>query len=497
MSTTAADLTDWVETDLPRLLPAFLPKQRWFGGKGRAIQAVGFNDAAWLTGARAPSALVIVGVRYADGGGERYALLLAFVDRQGGLPLVGPVGRPVPAMWAVEAATDADAARALLGGFFPPREIQTTGGGTLRYDDVTDAATRVLAGAGEALVVRPVGVEQSNTSLRLDRSLVFKLFRKLDDGENPELEVCRFLTTRTTFRAMPSLQGSLTCRFPNGDSATVGVLQEWIENRGDGWSYVVAQLREPPDGTGGEALLRDLFALGATTADFHAALASDDATAAFAPHPATAADVTLWQGALLERTAQALALVERNVAGWPDDLRDLGRSLLGLRDRATAIVQVPDVAMESSRFHKIRVHGDYHLGQTLKTADGFVLIDFEGEPARPLAERRLKHCALKDVAGMIRSFDYAVETVRAEEPNRADDRLTAVRLREAFLDGYRSSAAGHRATFLPQDRGAFDQWVNFFEIERALYEVDYEINNRPAWAHIPLKGIVRILRGQA
>ena len=496
MSTNRADLSGWLETDLPRLLPEFLPKQRWFGGKSRSIQAVGLEDAAWLTGARAPSALIVIGVRYADGGNERYALLLAFVDEQGGLPFIGPVGGPVPARWAVEAAADADAARALLGGFSPPRELRTSGGGTLRYGDVTDAANRVLAAAGEALAVCPVGAEQSNTSLRLDRSLVFKLFRKLDDGENPELEVCRFLTTRTTFRAMPSLQGSLTCRFRSGDSATVGVLQDWVENRGDGWSYVIAQLKGPPDEAGGESLLRDLFSLGATTADFHAALASDEATAAFAPQPATAADVSLWQGALLERTAQVLALVERSLAEWPEDARDLGQSLLGLRDRATGIVQVADVSMESTGFQKIRVHGDYHLGQTLKTGDGFVLIDFEGEPARPLAERRLKHCALKDVAGMIRSFDYAVETVRAEQPHRTDDRLSAGRLREAFLDGYLTSATGHRATFLPKDRVAFDQWVNFFEIEKALYEVEYEINNRPTWAHIPLKGILRILRGQ-
>jgi maltose alpha-D-glucosyltransferase/alpha-amylase len=125
-----------------------------------------------------------------------------------------------------------------------------------------------------------------------------------------------------------------------------------------------------------------------------------------------------------------------------------------------------------------------------------VLIDFEGEPSRPLVERRIKHCALKDVAGMIRSFDYAVETAHGAHPDRPADVLTAPRLRQSFLDGYLSSAAGHDAQFLPADGTILARWIDFFEMEKALYEVEYEINNRPAWVHIPLTGILRIIAQQ-
>ena len=494
---TDVDLDAWLETALPRLLPEFLPPRRWFGGKARSIQAIDFEDAVWLGDSPRRCALVVAGVRYADGARERYALLLAFVDDPADLPVVGRLEQSGRTVWAVEAATDADAARALLSGFVATPERPTLRGGMLRYGDTSELGARALAGPPERGAFRPVGVEQSNTSLRVDRTLVFKLFRRLDEGENPELEVCRFLTTRTAFRAMPTLQGSLTYVSARGEASTVGVLQDWIESRGDGWSYVLALLRQPSAGGNGHALPRNLFALGATTADFHTALAADATAPAFAPEPATPADVDVWRASLLDRIAHTFALVQRSIDGWPEEARRLGGSLLDLRDRVTTLVRIPELGATSPGFQKIRVHGDYHLGQTLKTADGFILIDFEGEPARPLAERRLKHCALKDVAGMIRSFDYAVETVRRERQDARGEMPSAQRLRESFLDGYLSTATTRRAVFLPKDRLALDAWIDLFELEKALYEVEYEINNRPAWVHIPLGGILRILRGQA
>lgn len=491
------DLGPWLESALPRLLPEFLPPRRWFGGKARSIQAIDFEDAVWLIDSPRRCALVVAGVRYADGARERYALLLAFVDAAADLPVVGCLEQSGRTVWAVEAATDADAARALLSGFVTAPERPTLRGGMIRYGDTSELAARVLAGLPERGAIRSVGVEQSNTSLRVDRTLVFKLFRRLDEGENSELEVSRFLTTRTAFRAMPTLQGSLTYVSARGEASTVGVLQDWIENRGDGWSYVLALLRQPSAVGSGHALPQDLFALGATTADFHAALAADATAPAFAPEPATSADVDVWRASLLDRVAHSFALVEQTVDGWPEEARRLGGSLLDLRDQVATLVRFPDLEATSAGFEKIRVHGDYHLGQTLKTTDGFILIDFEGDPARPLAERRLKHCALKDVAGMIRSFDYAVETVRKERGEGGAELLSAERLRESFFDGYVSTATAHGAAFLPKDRLALDAWIDLFKLEKALYEVEYEINNRPAWVHIPLKGIVRILRGQA
>jgi maltose alpha-D-glucosyltransferase/alpha-amylase len=340
-----------------------------------------------------------------------------------------------------------------------------------------------------------LSAEQSNTSVRLDGRFVFKLFRRLDTGENPELEVSRFLTRRTAFRAIPELRGSLTYVSARGEPSTVGVLQDWIDNHGDGWTHVTSQLRQAQAETARESLLRDLHELGVTTAGFHAALSTATGDAAFTPERVTMADVRSWRASLREGAARMFHLVERSIDGWTGDIRELGGALLDLRDRTPLCVEGPELTTESG-FHKIRIHGDYHLGQILRTSEGFVVTDFEGEPTRPLAERHLKHCALKDVAGMLRSFDYAVDTAYQSGSSARASAMLHRRLRESFLDGYLTSAMAHGAVFLPRDRHTIEAWVGFFELEKARYEVEYEINNRPAWAHIPLRGILGLLRRQ-
>jgi len=488
-------LTAWLERALPERLPEFLPPRRWFGAKARPIAGIDVEDAAWLPGSRL-CALVVAGVRFADGGRDRYAMVLAFVSDPDGLPIVGRIDESGDAMWVVEAATDAGAALALLDGFSSASEqdYPMLRGGTLRYDDAGEATVRALAAARTVGGVRSLGAEQSNTSLRVDRSLVFKLFRRLEDGENPEVEMGRFLATRTAFRAMPMLRGSLTYVSARGDAATLGVLQDWVDSLGDGWTYIVARLMEP---NGTSDVLRELRALGATTADFHAALAADPTLPAFAPEPATAADVDGWRTAFLARASRTLRLVECSRQAWAEAARREADAVVASERRIAALVSAPDLRDAGARFLKIRTHGDYHLGQTLKTAAGFVLIDFEGEPARPLEERRSKQCALKDVAGMIRSFDYAVETARSARPDSPASTADVRRLRGAFLDGYLSSVPSGRGAFLPDSRSAIDAWITCFEAEKALYEIEYEINNRPGWVRIPLKGIRDILYGTA
>jgi trehalose synthase-fused probable maltokinase len=479
----------WLDTVLPRLLPQHLPGRRWFGGKARTIQSVALEDAVWLADDPRPCALIVASVQYGDAGHERYAMPLAFVDDPADLPVVGRFEGAGPA-WVVDAASDRDAMLALMRRLTAPREARSRRGGALRGADASAAALEMLAASsGEPPTVRPVGTEQSNSSVRVDRTLVFKLFRRVSQGENPELEVGRFLTARTAFRATPALHGSLTYISPGGETSTIGVLQNWIDNSGDGWSYVVGALRQR-DGAG-DLLNRDLAALGAMTAEFHAALASSPSDAAFSPEPVSAADLAAWRDALVGRATRTLGLVEASLHGWSDDARRLGQSLLARQDGSSILARVANRVAALDRFHKIRVHGDYHLGQTLKTPDGFVVIDFEGEPARPLAERRLKSCSLRDVAGMLRSFDYATETARAAQGRQVP---ATERLSEPFLNSYLSTAAARSAAFLPRNRPAIDAWIDFFELEKALYEVEYEVNNRPDWVHIPLGGVLRILR---
>jgi maltose alpha-D-glucosyltransferase/alpha-amylase len=232
-------------------------------------------------------------------------------------------------------------------------------------------------------------------------------------------------------------------------------------------------------------------AAGATTADFHAALGSDPRADAFRPEPVQPGDIDAWSAELLDRVSRACALIEARFRDWPEEPRRLGASILEESHRAQAVASAGREA--AAGFHKMRIHGDYHLGQTLKTPAGFAIIDFEGEPARPIADRRQKHCALKDVAGMLRSFEYAIETAAGHTPGLADRLRASPGLRAPFLEGYFESSASHAVASIPSDGASLAHWLAFFELEKALYELEYEVNNRPTWAHIPLRGILRAL----
>jgi maltose alpha-D-glucosyltransferase/alpha-amylase len=464
------------------------------------------EDLFWLSFEPVCCALLVVEVRYAEAGAsgrersgdERYALVVGIYDDARGCSTIGRIEwQPEPGLLAVEAGTDGSAVLAVLQGFLSGEPVQGARGGLLTYADATHLAKLAVAPSGGGPpAVKPVGLEQSNTSIRLGSSHVFKLFRKLDEGENPQLEIGRFLAG-TNFRSAPKLEGSLTYRAPDGRTATLGLLEDWIANGGDGWSHVVAQLeRAARDGSGIDELAQDIFLLGATTADFHAALASDPSSEAFAPEPVTPADVHLWRAGLLAQADRAMALVERHHTQWPAEAGKLGRTLLRDRHDLTQRLTEEDLA-PGYAFQKIRVHGDYHLGQTLKTEAGFALIDFEGEPARSLEERRQKQCALKDVAGMMRSFEYATQTVIERMGSAPGAPLSASGLRSAFVEGYLGRARTCGATFLPSAPDTVASWIRFFELEKALYEVEYEVNNRPAWVHIPLRGITRIQEGRA
>jgi maltose alpha-D-glucosyltransferase/alpha-amylase len=489
-----SDLGAWIERTLPEMLPAFLPERRWFAGKAHRILDVALEDSAWLPDGHRPCALVMVRVRDASGEESRYTLIVGFDRDTGGLPIVGRVDCGQETAWAVEAANDRPVALALLRGFASSgdRELPTLRGGALRYGDSDQAAARGLDAAPD---VHQVGAEQSNTTLRIDRTLAFKLLRRLEYGENPELEMGRFLTRRTSFQDLPLLRGSLTYVSAHGQLATVGVLQDWIESRGDGWGHVVGLLRQRGDEPAVKALRQDARALGVMTERLHRALASDSRETAFASEAVTAADIVAWRQSVVKRTDRAKSLVQQHMASWSMPARRLAGAFLERSGDGDALPGVPDQV--AYRFQKIRVHGDYHLGQTLRTQTGFVVIDFEGEPARPLAERRAKQPALKDVAGMLRSFDYAVETALGDAEARDRSASIAQVLRQCFLDGYRATFEDSPPAFAPADPVAMSAWIDFFELDKALYEVEYEINNRPAWVRIPLRGLVRIMGGRA
>jgi trehalose synthase-fused probable maltokinase len=415
-----------------------LRSARWFGGKSRPITGTRVVDRVRWAGEDCVS---LVEVSYAHGPSETYVVTDRFED-----PTVG---------------------RALLQ-HFEGAVLPTQEGGSLTF-----RPTHVFhAIASDRL--EPIALlrgEQSNTSVRFGDALILKLFRRLQFGPNPDVEVGWFLTEHTAFTGTPPLVGALTYVSPNGDEASLGLLQQFERNRGDAWTTTLARVAAVLEGASIADSLPSIRRLGATTAELHLALASG--TGDFAAEPITVADLQAWRDALaVELTAAVDALERHHGSLDPHTVEQLHERAAGLAALDGAL--------------KARHHGDYHLGQVLERDDGaYVIIDFEGEPSRPLAQRREKRTPLRDVAGMLRSFDYARHAaLRAS----GDTVLTAAAsdwyyaARQAFLDAYLSVARGQRR-LIPDDVAAP---LAALELEKAAYEVLYEVNNRPDWLPIPL-----------
>jgi trehalose synthase-fused probable maltokinase len=408
---------------------------RWFGGKSRSISTTRTVDTAcWAD----ESTLSLVEVIYANSPSETYVVTDRFDD-----PAVG---------------------RSLLRQF-SGAGVRTTQGGSLAF-----RATHIFhAVAAERL--EPIALmrgEQSNSSLRFGDALILKLFRRLEFGPNPDVEIGWFLTEHTAFAGTPPVAGSLTYVSSDGKEAALALLQRFEPNRGDAWTTTLARVASVVGGSDIDSTLPAIRRLGATTAELHVALASG--TRAFAPESIGAHDLHAWRQAL---EAEIDVVVEALRAHGIDvDEQTLRAHVAGLD------------GLEGSL--KTRHHGDYHLGQVLERDDGsYAIIDFEGEPSRPLAQRRDKRTPLRDVAGMLRSFDYARHAAlrAASGPGgagRAADWYHAAR--EAFLAAYLSVARGH-PRLVPADIAAP---LAALELEKAAYEVLYELNNRPEWLPIPL-----------
>jgi predicted trehalose synthase len=425
----------------PDALAAWLPQQRWFGAKSRRITRVEIADIVRL----APGVVVLVDVELDEGGREQYAVPL------------------LPGGEIRDALGDAEFCRTLMSLLARGGEVAGDHG-AIRGVPAAGLLERWPDEPPADLTVRRIGGEQSNTSIVLGDAFVLKHFRKLAEGVNPEAEVTRFLTERTAFRNTPRLAGHLEYRDAGGATTTLAIAQALVLDAVDGWQWVLARLSEPD---GAAITVAALRRLGERTGELHRALASDPRDPAFAPEPITAADVAAWTDAVAAQLVAARAALRGESVTV-----DVGVVRAGL---AHLIGR-----------QKIRHHGDLHLGQTLyrPTTGDWMIIDFEGEPLRPIAERRRKHAAPRDVAGMLRSIDYAAVSAFDPATLLRDWEADAVR---AFLEGYRSATG--TASFLPESDAAFRDVVAVFELEKAAYEIVYETDNRPAWIAIPARGL--------
>jgi maltokinase len=447
---------------------AWLEQQRWYASKSRHVVGLEVEERAALA-ADPPLLLALAQARFATGNHDLDQLPLVFLPArgQGKAPASPPVAGN--ADWtAYDAVADPELARELLRHIDTETAIDTREG-SFRFQ--RSELTGPLALDGPA---RPMGVEQSNSSIVFGDETVLKVFRRLEPGINPELELLRFLT-RQGFASIAPLQGWYEYE-GRSFAATLGVAQRFFPEAVGGWELALEQIRGDP-----AAFLVELGSLGTVTAELHNALASDTNDPAFAPEEPSAEALSLLTATIdedVERAFMRLPDDERvaAIAGRGQDVREriATRAQLGVGGRA------------------IRTHGDYHLGQTLHLADKWLIIDFEGEPARPLYERRFKSSPLRDVAGMLRSFAYATSAVGIMYSHPAPGQFEE-RARQIFLEHYLSAID---PALLPAGQSAIVNLLTIFELEKAIYELQYELDNRPDWLPIPVAGIVRLLESE-
>ena len=509
-------------------LVPFARNQRWFAAKDAAVVRIGMGPGAVLREGPDGACLQTLEVELADGTAHRYVLPLAVAWGEENVQTASPLlpftlakarrGSRIGALY--DATAGERLAHLLLDDMRAERRIEGPHG-TLLF-----RAGAKLAELPEPQepVVRRLGVEQSNTSMTIGRDVIVKLYRRLQPGVHPEVEIGRFLTDVGGFENTPPLLGSLEWLDAAGEPTAIAAAFGFVLNQGDGWSYTVGFLErelEPlvlaaaasedeKTAATSESAVFELFndfaaRLGTRTADLHRAFAVPTDDAAFAAEPITAADLAAWADGV-QRQADAAYRALGYVRGGLDEATGaLVETVVERRDALAARLDAVRALRPTA--DKTRLHGDYHLGQVLVSKDDVFILDFEGEPQRSLAERRAKQAVHKDVAGMLRSFDYAAETVGARligDRGHADAVVGPLMARwraateTAFLAAYRARMAGcgSMPAAAEEDRLLLDLFV----LEKAFYEIGYEAANRPAWLSIPLKGVAALLpsaNGQA
>jgi maltose alpha-D-glucosyltransferase/alpha-amylase len=512
------ELRDLIE----QIPPEVWHGQRWFAGKGRDLAGRKVRDLVLLPDHETLLALALIDVSFGEGAGETYFIPLAL--RPGGTQAAGPTdaGETAVLLSAELAGSKWELLDGLAEPALGPALLRLLGDkaqldaehGRFHFQP-TRAFDAILGGKTDlpAKVLPPL---QSNSLVNYGDRALLKCMRRVRPGINADLEITYFLTTKTDFANIPRVAGLIEYVDEGHSHWPLAILQSYIHSQGDAWKLVQQDLRDlyREAGVGPANQLspaaRDLvqrhsetaYRLGERTGQLHAALASDDSTPDFAPELVTTGDWAKWSGALLQELKESFELLRTRLDQLPADVQTGCRRLLDSEPRLTEMAESLKENTPQG-LYKIRYHGDYHLGQVLVTRDDFVIIDFEGEPMRPVEQRRSKQLALKDVAGMLRSFNYAGYAALFEGPPPAGkerkERVDAQRtrweqtVRVAFLQGYGQEVNKARVPLAPTDTEVLMQLLALFELEKALYELRYELSNRPDWVRIPVNGISQIV----
>jgi len=492
------------------VLPAYLPKQRWYSGKDGQSANTALLDTTRLQSSTVPGYLSLI---EANG---RYFLPLVINDETTDDRAVAPARATLARTrtgahsgYLVDGFAVDDFVLRLLA-FIQDGETQAG----LRGGSFAGIATEKLAALAlaEHPTVRRMDVEQSHTSVVVGERVMLKGYRRVHAGPQPELEIARFLDA-AGYRNMPDLYGYLDYTDAAGARTSLCIAQQFVESQGDGWSVTLAYLdrffdRRKNLTAHDDAAQHDYHqiflvrahTMGIRTAELHRAFATPTADPGFAAETVTELDLESWSSGARASARKALEMLERDLGRVPAELREFAQSLLERREELEARLTLPS-AGQLANLQKTRYHGDFHLGQVLVVADDFKIVDFEGEPARPLDDRRVKGSPLRDVAGMLRSINYAaVAALRGATHDRAEDTSALApyaidwenRSIAAFLAGYRETIAG--CASYPADPAQAQRLLEFFILEKAFYEMSYELANRPAWVRIPLDGIRSILQ---
>jgi maltose alpha-D-glucosyltransferase/alpha-amylase len=503
-----------------QVLAPYLTSKRWFAAKGHAIERVELiEQGEWDTG-QGHWLLTLIEVHCAGIEPQVYFLPLAIAweDDDGAerLQALAPftlarVRQKARTGILYGAFGDDRFCRALVNGIANELTLPF-GKGNAEF-----RATRAYAAlaAGIDAPVQHPALEQSNTAVYFGDQLFLKGYRRLQSGTNPELEVGRFLTGQGPFCSIVPVAGAIEYRHPDGQVMTLALLQAYVDNQGAGWNFTLdylvrffdEQLSNPGKLAGEENgevhgfFLTLMDTLGRRTAELHQAFGKQTGDAAFDPEPIQIGDLTAWLKQIEHDTDATFARLEQHSEGFPENLRNTCSHLLS--QRATLLEMVYRQPLPTVSASKTRYHGDYHLGQVLLAQNDFIITDFEGEPARTMEERRAKHSPLRDIAGMLRSFSYvAAAAVSHATTERPGDRAHLGPLAQewiiaasgAFLNGYRTNITG--CPSWPADPDHANWLIEIFLIEKALYELRYELDNRPEWLEIPLYGLLRLITPQ-
>lgn len=534
---------DKTRAALEEILSDYIRDRRWFGGKARAVRAAKIIEVLPVEAESEMGHIILIRLEYVEGDPDTYLLPVAFADateadqiREGYphaviacLEINSRGGKLEGVLY--DALFNRVFCRTLLRDIASRRRIKGTLG------ELASAPTRALERIkAEAQKFEPsiLRSEQSNTSVIYGDQLILKVFRRLEEGKHPDLEIGRFLTERG-FPNIPQVAGFIEYRRKGTEDTIVGILQQFVQNEGVAWQYTLDSLSRyleriishqdrlhqfaPPQGTLLQLARQDLPTsafeaigvylesarlLGQRTAEMHLALSSDAKDPDFAPEPFSALAQRSYYQSLRSLTNQVLQLLRKKQRDLASGIQEDAARILDSRDQIIGVFK--SMLERKLTAMRMRCHGDYHLGQVLYTGRDFVIIDFEGEPARPLSERRIKRSALRDVAGMLRSFHYVSHSALLAHRLGGWIGADALPVLEqwahvwhtwvsvGYLKSYLETARG--ALFLPATEEELQVLLNVHALEKAVYELGYELNNRPDWVKIPIRGILELLHSR-